>query len=88
MSDVMRQAYRALSEAEKDAMQKLKADAASLYDFVISLGSSRELSTAKTKIEEAVMWAVKHITGAGIEETVMADSGGGTTTPPTKPGGN
>ena len=26
------------------------------------IGSSRELSLAKTKIEEAVMWAVKHIT--------------------------
>jgi hypothetical protein len=26
------------------------------------LGSSRELSIAKTKIEEAVMWAVKHVT--------------------------
>jgi len=26
------------------------------------LGNNRELSLAKTKIEEAVMWAVKHIT--------------------------
>ena len=27
-----------------------------------NLGSSRELSLAKTKIEEAVFWAVKHLT--------------------------
>lgn len=32
------------------------------HDFVGSLGNSRELSLARTKIEEAVMWAVKHIT--------------------------
>lgn len=27
------------------------------------VGASRELSLAATKTEEAVMWAVKHITG-------------------------
>jgi hypothetical protein len=27
-----------------------------------NIGQSRELSLAKIKIEEAVMWAVKHIT--------------------------
>lgn len=26
------------------------------------VGTSRELSLAKTKMEEAVMWAVKHVT--------------------------
>lgn len=30
--------------------------------MIEGLGNSRELSLAKTKIEEAVMWAVKHIT--------------------------
>lgn len=30
--------------------------------FCDSLGSTRELALAKTKMEEAVMWAVKHLT--------------------------
>ena len=29
---------------------------------MIQDGTSRELSIAKTKAEEAVMWAVKHVT--------------------------
>jgi hypothetical protein len=33
------------------------------HNYIEALGQSRELSLAKTKIEEAVMWAVKHITG-------------------------
>lgn len=31
-------------------------------NLIDSIGQSRELSLAKTKIEEAVMWAVKHVT--------------------------
>jgi hypothetical protein len=58
----MRHQYRVLSEAEKAAMQKLKDDGLAFHEYVHSLGQSRELSIAKTKIEEAVMWAVKHIT--------------------------
>lgn len=33
-----------------------------LHQFMDSLGDSRELSLAKTRVEEAVMWAVKHLT--------------------------
>jgi len=33
-----------------------------LYGVLEGLGSSRELSLAKTKVEEAVMWATKHLT--------------------------
>lgn len=62
VNNVMRHAYRTLSGEEKAAMQKIKDDGLALHDFVSSLGTSRELSIAKTKIEEAVMWAVKHIT--------------------------
>jgi len=61
-NNVMRHAYRVLSNDEKAAMQKIKDDGLALHEFFASLGSSRELSVAKTKIEEAVMWAVKHIT--------------------------
>lgn len=62
INNVMRHAYRVLSDDEKAAMQKIKDDALALHEFFSSLGTSRELSVAKTKIEEAVMWAVKHIT--------------------------
>lgn len=34
----------------------------SFHTALEKMGSSRELSIAKTKIEEAVMWAVKSIT--------------------------
>lgn len=61
--DVMRQNYRPLTENEKDDMKKVKATAHEFYDFLDSIGSSREMSLAKTKVEEAVMWATKHITG-------------------------
>jgi hypothetical protein len=61
-SNVMRHAYRVLSDEEKAVMQKVKDMGLELHEFVAGIGNSRELSVAKTKIEEAVMWAVKHIT--------------------------
>lgn len=62
VNNVMRHEYRVLNDDEKAQMKDLKDKG---LDFVKScdvIGSSRELSLAKTKIEEAVMWAVKHIT--------------------------
>lgn len=50
-NNVMRHEYRALSENELQ-----------FHQLCDSMGQSRELSLAKTKIEEAVMWAVKHLT--------------------------
>jgi len=43
-------------------MQQVKDMGLALHDFIGGMGASRELSLAKTKVEEAVMWAVKHIT--------------------------
>ena len=60
--NTMRHEYRKLSDAEKQNMLKIKDKGAEFWQFVEFLGDSRELSIAKTKIEEAVMWAVKHIT--------------------------
>jgi hypothetical protein len=62
VNNTMRHAYRVLTDEEKAAMQKVKDDGLAFHELVDSLGSSRELSLAKTKIEEAVMWAVKHLT--------------------------
>jgi len=62
VNNTMRHAYRVLSDAEKAQMARIKDDGLAFHQFIDSLGSSRELSIAKTKIEEAVMWAGKHIT--------------------------
>lgn len=62
VNNVMRHAYRVLTDDEKATMQKIKDDGLVLHDYFSSIGNSRELSLAKTKIEEAVMWAVKHVT--------------------------
>ena len=62
VNNTMRHAYRVLSDAEKANMQAIKDYGLAFHEFVSGLGNSREISIAKTKIEEAVMWAVKHIT--------------------------
>lgn len=67
VNNVMRHEYRVLSESEKVDMRAIKDAGADLVRHIQTLetrrGPSRELSIAKTKTEEAVMWAVKHITG-------------------------
>jgi len=62
-NNVMRHKYKVLTDAEKANMQSVKDMGLTFHEFCSALGNSRELSLAKTKIEEAVMWAVKHITG-------------------------
>ena len=62
MDNVMRHEYKVLSDAEKAWMKEVKALGLAFHTSIDVIGSSRELSLAKTKIEEAVMWAVKHIT--------------------------
>lgn len=61
-TNVMRHEYRVLSDTEKQQMQNIKDKGLELHSLIESVGQSRELSLAKTKTEEAVMWAVKHIT--------------------------
>jgi hypothetical protein len=59
----MRHQYRVLSEPEKKAMVAIKdygREFIAHLDNVVPQG--RELSLAKTRIEEAVMWAVKGLT--------------------------
>ena len=62
-NSVRHQYYRVLSDAEKANMVTVKDKGLDFLELVSGLGNSRELSIAKTKIEEAVMWAVKHVTG-------------------------
>lgn len=61
-NNVMRHEYRVLNEVEKEIMQGLKDIGLEFIRALDDIGDSREISIAKTKIEEAVMWAVKHIT--------------------------
>jgi hypothetical protein len=62
VNNTVRHAYRVLSEAEKASMVAIKDEGLKFLELVSALGDSREISLAKTKIEEAVMWAVKHVT--------------------------
>lgn len=56
--------YRALSEAEKALHDEIKTAASALEAAFEKVAPSRELSLGMTKLEEAVMWAVKGLTGA------------------------
>ena len=61
-NNAVRHTYRVLSDAEKAQMVAIKDAGAALLSLINGVGTGRELSLAKTKTEEAVMWAVKHIT--------------------------
>ena len=61
-NNVVRHEYRILSDAEKQHMKDLKDAGLSFLNLLETLPQSREISLAKTKIEEAVMWSVKSIT--------------------------
>lgn len=70
-NNIMRHNYRVLDASEKDQMGAIKDTGLYFIQQLHSIGgtdntqdrqASRELSLAQTKIEEAVMWAVKHIT--------------------------
>ena len=62
VNNTMHHQYRVLSETEKANMQQIKDMGLAFHDFIAGLGGSRETELAGMKIEEAVMWAVKHIT--------------------------
>lgn len=74
INNVMRHEYKVLNDQEKSHMQAVKDKGLEFFQLLQSIGSepmtegkpvkfsSRELSLAATKVEEAVMWAVKHIT--------------------------
>jgi hypothetical protein len=62
VNNVMRHEYRVLSAAEKAQMKRIKDLGLEFVSAVESTGRSRENALAITKIEEAVMWAVKHLT--------------------------
>jgi DNA-directed RNA polymerase subunit M/transcription elongation factor TFIIS len=60
--NTVRHNYRVLSDEEKANMVALKDKGLEFINICRAIGVSREMSLAITKAEEAVMWAVKHIT--------------------------
>ncbi len=65
-NNTVRHQYRVLSENEKIDMLAIKDAGADFLRHIDTVatrrGDSRELALARTRVEEAVMWAVKHIT--------------------------
>lgn len=62
VNNTMRHQYKVLSDAEKAQMLAIKDLGLEFLTLIETMTTSREMSLAKTKIEEAVMWAVKSIT--------------------------
>ena len=61
-NNAVRHTYRVLSDDEKAQMVALKDIGQAFISKCQEIGGSRELSLAITKAEDAVMWAVKHVT--------------------------
>jgi hypothetical protein len=61
-NNAVRHQYRVLSEQEKADMVEVKDAGLAFLKTLDRFPNSREVSLARTKIEEAVMWAVKSIT--------------------------
>lgn len=62
VNNVMRHEYRKLNDDEKAQMKRIKDIGLEFHELLEGIGQSRALSLAITKVEEAVMWGVKHIT--------------------------
>lgn len=66
--------YRALSEEEKGLHDEIKAKAADLESLFERIAPGRYRSLGLTALEEAVMWAVKELTGSGVATTGEAQN--------------
>lgn len=62
MTDVMRMQYKELDARQVQDIAELKLMAETFVEKCNLIGKSRELSLAITNAEQAVMWAVKHVT--------------------------
>jgi hypothetical protein len=61
-NNVVRHEYRVLTDKEKGEMKRLKDLGLDFINACNEVGKSREMSLAITNAEQAVMWAVKHVT--------------------------
>jgi hypothetical protein len=72
VNNIMRHNYRVLNDVEKEFMQRIKDHGLGFVKLLHEIGktdpneerqASRNLSLAQTHMEDAVMRAVKHLTG-------------------------
>ncbi|MDR7125530.1 hypothetical protein [Pseudotabrizicola sp. 4114] len=61
-NNAVRHNYRILTDEEKAQMVALKDLGAAFIAKCQEIGGSRELALAITNAEQAVMWAVRHVT--------------------------
>jgi len=61
MSDTFRIEYVKLSDEKTNLITRIKLTAELLEDLFNTVESSRELSLAKTNLEQSIMWATKAI---------------------------
>jgi hypothetical protein len=62
VNNAVRHQYRVLSDEEKAVMVRIKDTGLDFILLMNEVPNGRERSIAITKIEEAVMWAVKSLT--------------------------
>ena len=63
VNNAMRHQYRVLSDKEKANMVRIKDMGEAFLDLIAeAVPHGREVALARTKVEEAVMWAVKGLT--------------------------
>jgi hypothetical protein len=62
-NNVMRHAMRALTTEETQQMRAIKTKGLEFYELLTNIGDGRDIAIAKTRVEEAVMWGVRHVTG-------------------------
>lgn len=67
MEDVTRIRSAELSEEAQNEINTIKQMGNDFIGRIDANGSNRELSIAKTKMEEAVMWAVKGLTRPRVD---------------------
>lgn len=63
-NNALRHQYRVLNDSEKETMVRIKDVGEQLLkDIDAFIPAGRCAALAKTKVEEAVMWAIKGLTG-------------------------
>lgn len=60
-ADPFRTVHRHLTAQEHQAIERIKGKAAALMQEMDKLPQTREVGLAKTRLEEAVMWACKAV---------------------------
>jgi hypothetical protein len=60
MSDIFRKVYKPISEEKSQLILSIKEAAEIVYDLMSKI-NSREMSLAKTHLEQATMWSTKAI---------------------------